>query len=355
MSLAVGSLFAGIGGFDLAARWLGWRTLWYSEIDPYASAVMKKRFPDAVNHGDVTQLRGSQVARVDVLCGGFPCQDISLAGKGAGIEGSRSGLWTHYARIIDEVRPSWVVVENVSALRSRGLDRVLGSLAALGYDAEWHCIPAAYVGAPHRRDRIWIVAHPNADESRSQGWDRAIVRECARQQPVGPMGALADADRELLDRSAPLRSSRRAESTNSGSREVVAHTDRVVGNERGGSDPGQGEGRRHADRSVVGAHELADAECSGVSDDRQREVVGSPGSMQREAPERERLWADARERHNAVGVGEWWQSEPDVGRVAHGVPSRVDRLRCLGNAIVPQVAAFIFQAIYDREIEMRLL
>jgi len=324
VSLAVGSLFAGIGGFDLAARWLGWRTLWYSEIDPYASAVMKKRFPDAVNHGDVTQLRGSHVARVDVLCGGFPCQDISLAGKGAGIEGSRSGLWTHYARIIDEVRPSWVVIENVSALRSRGLDRVLGSLAALGYDAEWHCIPAAYVGAPHRRDRIWIVAHPNADESRSQGWDRAIVRECARQQPVGPMGALADADR-------------------------------VVGNERGGSDPGQGEGRRHADRSVVGANELADAECSGVSDDRQREVVGSPGSMQREAPERERLWADARERHNAVGVGEWWESEPDVGRVAHGVPSRVDRLRCLGNAIVPQVAAFIFQAIYDREIEMRLL
>jgi len=324
VSLAVGSLFAGIGGFDLAARWLGWRTLWYSEIDPYASAVMKKRFPDAVNHGDVTQLRGSHVARVEVLCGGFPCQDISLAGKGAGIEGSRSGLWTHYARIIDEVRPSWVVVENVSALRSRGLDRVLGSLAALGYDAEWHCIPAAYVGAPHRRDRIWIVAHPNADESRSQGWDRAIVRECARQQPVGPLGALADADR-------------------------------VVGNERGGSDPGQGEGRRHADRSVVGANELADAECSGVSDDRQREVVGSPGSMQREAPERERLWADARERHNAVGVGEWWESEPDVGRVAHGVPSRVDRLRCLGNAIVPQVAAFIFQAIYDREIEMRLL
>jgi len=314
VSLAVGSLFAGIGGFDLAARWLGWRTLWYSEIDPYASAVMKKRFPDAVNHGDVTQLRGSHVARVDVLCGGFPCQDISLAGKGAGIEGSRSGLWTHYARIIDEVRPSWVVIENVSALRSRGLDRVLGSLAALGYDAEWHCIPAAYVGAPHRRDRIWIVAHPNADESRSQGWDRAIVRECARQQPVGPMGALADADR-------------------------------VVGNERGGSDPGQGEGRRHADRSVVGAHELADAPST---------ERGAP-QFQRVATPRWRAAELGECGSEARPGGDWWQSEPDVGRVAHGVPSRVDRLRCLGNAIVPQVAAFIFQAIYDREIEMRLL
>jgi len=316
VSLAVGSLFAGIGGFDLAARWLGWRTLWYSEIDPYASAVMKKRFPDAVNHGDVTQLRGSHVARVDVLCGGFPCQDISLAGKGAGIEGSRSGLWTHYARIIDEVRPSWVVIENVSALRSRGLDRVLGSLAALGYDAEWHCIPAAYVGAPHRRDRIWIVAHPNADESRSQGWDRAIVRECARQQPVGPLGALADADR-------------------------------VVGNERGGSDPGQGEGRRHADRSVVGAHELAKTRPILYAD--------SAGSHAPTLPGIHRGEESAGARHGESQRSDWWESEPDVGRVAHGVPSRVDRLRCLGNAIVPQVAAFIFQAIYDREIEMRLL
>jgi len=345
VSLTVGSLFAGIGGFDLAARWLGWRTLWYSEIDPYASAVMKKRFPEAVNHGDVTQLRGSQVARVDVLCGGFPCQDISLAGKGAGIEGSRSGLWTHYARIIDEVRPSWVVIENVSALRSRGLDRVLGSLAALGYDAEWHCIPAAYVGAPHRRDRIWIVAHPDADESGSQGRYRAIVRERAGQQPVGPLGALADSNCELLDRSGALRSSRGAESTNSGSREVVAHADSVVGDERGGGDPGQGEGRRHADRSAVGANELAD----------------SP-STERGAPQFQRV-ATPRWRAAELGEcgsearpgGDWWQSEPDVGRVAHGVPSRVDRLRCLGNAIVPQVAAFIFQAIYDREIEMRLL
>jgi len=247
VSLTVGSLFAGIGGFDLAARWLGWRALWYSEIDPYASAVMKKRFPEAVNHGDVTQLRGSQVARVEVLCGGFPCQDISLAGKGAGIEGSRSGLWTHYARIIDEVRPSWVVIENVSALRSRGLDRVLGSLAALGYDAEWHCIPAAYVGAPHRRDRIWIVAHPNADESRSQGWDRAIVRERARQQPVGPLGALADstsvseseprheAEAERDSGNARLEFGGGGTRLNgAGTAQTVAHTDSVVGNERGG-------------------------------------------------------------------------------------------------------------------------
>ena len=101
----------------------------------------------------------SYCSDIDLICGGFPCQDISVAGKGAGIGGSRSGLWTEYARIIGEVRPRYVIVENVAALLDRGLERVLGDLAALGYDAEWHCIPASAVGAPHRRDRVWIVAY----------------------------------------------------------------------------------------------------------------------------------------------------------------------------------------------------
>ena len=102
---------------------------------------------------------GLATSGFDVICGGFPCQDISVAGKGAGIDGARSGLWSEYARIIGEVRPRYVIVENVAALLGRGLERVLGDLAALGYDAEWHCIPASAVGAPHRRDRVWIVAH----------------------------------------------------------------------------------------------------------------------------------------------------------------------------------------------------
>jgi DNA (cytosine-5)-methyltransferase 1 len=101
------------------------------------------------------------VPYVDVLAGGFPCQDLSYAGKGAGIDGERSGLWGEYARLIRELRPRYVVVENVTALLARGMGRVLGDLAACGYDAEWDCIPAAAVGAPHRRDRVWIVAYPN--------------------------------------------------------------------------------------------------------------------------------------------------------------------------------------------------
>ena len=120
---------------------------------------------------------------IDVICGGFPCQDISIAGKGAGITGERSGLWTEYARIIGEVRPRYAIIENVAALLSRGLGDVLCDLSALGYDAEWHCIPASAVGAPHRRDRVWIVA--DADQPRLEGRLRTELRQCASERIAG--------------------------------------------------------------------------------------------------------------------------------------------------------------------------
>ena len=138
------------------------RTVAFCEIEPYARRVLAKHWPGVPCYEDVRTLTADRLRAdgisVDVICGGFPCQDISTAGKGAGIGGERSGLWKEYARIVGELRPRFVIVENVSALLSRGLDVVLGDLAALGFDAEWHCIPASSVGAPHRRDRIWIVA-----------------------------------------------------------------------------------------------------------------------------------------------------------------------------------------------------
>lgn len=159
--LKTGHLFAGIGGPALAARWMGWTPTFFAEVDPYASAVLAKNFPGVPNLGDVRLIKG-QAGRIDVLTGGFPCQDISLAGRGAGIaEGTRSGLWSEYARLIGEFEPNYAAIENVSALRTRGLDRVLRDLDALGYDAEWHCVPASFVGAPQRRDRIVIVAYPS--------------------------------------------------------------------------------------------------------------------------------------------------------------------------------------------------
>ena len=159
-------LFSGIGGFALGAYWAGLRFdgHYFSEVDDYAISVYRKRFPDAVPLGDIKGIRGADLPKGDwIIAGGFPCQDISVAGKGAGLAGARSGLWYEYARIIGELRPRFAIMENVGALAFRGLDSVLGSLAKIGYDAEWQDIRASDVGAPHRRERIWIVAYPNED------------------------------------------------------------------------------------------------------------------------------------------------------------------------------------------------
>jgi len=170
--MTVLDLFSGIGGFSLGLeRTGGFRTVAFCEIDPFCRRVLAKHWPEVPIHDDIRTLNADWLAETgawpDVICGGFPCQDISLAGKGAGLAGERSGLWREYARLIGEIRPSFVLVENVAALLGRGLGDVLGDLAALGYDAEWHCIPASYVGARQLRDRVWIVAY--AEPNRLQG------------------------------------------------------------------------------------------------------------------------------------------------------------------------------------------
>jgi DNA (cytosine-5)-methyltransferase 1 len=160
-------LFSGIGGFSLGLERAGMRTVAFCEIDPYARAVLKKHWPDVPCYEDVRAVTADRLRadgiECDVICGGFPCQDISFAGEGAGLAGSRSGLWSEYRRLVSELRPRHVIVENVAALLGRGIDRVLGDLAEIGYDAEWHCIPASALSAPHRRDRVWIIAYPDSD------------------------------------------------------------------------------------------------------------------------------------------------------------------------------------------------
>lgn len=170
--LRVLDLFSGIGGFSLGLEATGgFETVGFCEIEPYCRAVLRKHWPDVWQHDDIRTLTPELVTehcgRIDVICGGFPCQDISVAGDGAGITGERSGLWKEYARLIRGIRPRYAIVENVSALLARGLGAVLGDLAACGYDAEWDCIPAAAVGAPHVRDRVWIIAHNR--EERAEG------------------------------------------------------------------------------------------------------------------------------------------------------------------------------------------
>jgi DNA (cytosine-5)-methyltransferase 1 len=263
-------LFSGIGGFSLGLERAGMRTVAFCEINDYCRRILKKHWPDVPCYENVRSLTAAGLRAdgiiPDVICGGFPCQDISLAGIGAGLEGGRSGLWWEYARLIEEFRPAWVIIENVAALRNRGLGTVLRKLASLGYDAEWHCIPACAVGAPHQRDRIWIIAHSHHDEGR---------------------------------RVEPQRGSQ--------GRDSIAARD--------------GAGRS------VGVV-VSDAE-------------GGGRAMRRRSP-----WDDGHiVRLDAAGVGEVWRAEPDVGRVADGVPDRVDRLTALGNAVVPQIPELIGRAI----------
>lgn len=166
-----GSLFANIGGIDLGLERAGMTCAWQVEIDPYATRVLQKNWPTVRRWPDVRTFppacvhvkeggacwRGCEKEfRVDLIAGGFPCQDVSCIGQRAGIDGTQSGLWKEYLRIIRTLRPRFVFVENVAALRSNGLDRVLGDLAASGFDAEWDCVPARAVGANHERDRIWM-------------------------------------------------------------------------------------------------------------------------------------------------------------------------------------------------------
>lgn len=158
--MRLGSLFAGIGGMDLGLERAGMQCAWQVEIDPFCRKVLTKHWSNVPKFNDVRECGKHNLEQVDLIAGGFPCQDLSFAGKGAGIDGPRSGLWSEFHRIICELRPRYVLVENVAAILVRGLSRVLGDLAASGYDAEWRVFRASRFGAPHRRERLFAVAYP---------------------------------------------------------------------------------------------------------------------------------------------------------------------------------------------------
>jgi len=311
--MKIGSLFSGIGGFDLAAKWIGWETRWYSEIDPYAIRVMERHFPDAYNVGDIatfladtrhwtfdlgtrqegTQYKGRTSEReglggysVDVLCGGFPCQPVSCAGKQLAQADPR-WLWPHFARIIRVLRPRYVVAENVPGLLGRGATDVLRDFAALGYDVEWETIPASAVGAPHRRDRVWFLAY-------SQGVNGS------RPKPSGD------------------RRQRPEVSTGNGG-DVTDY----VGNASSGGLSGDN-GRQYGAQLT---NRRSRQPCSGpAKPDFRRVADGIPEGLH----------------------GGWEREWDGVPRVATGVKYRVDRLKCLGNAIVPQIAYELFRWIEKR-------
>ena len=312
MSLKVLDLFSGIGGFSLGLERAGMETVAFCEIDKKARMVLKKHWPNVPIFEDVSQLTAEklneQEITVDVICGGFPCQDISLAGRGAGIEGKRSGLWSEFARLIGELRPQFAIVENVSALLNRGLDRVLGDLSEIGYDAEWHCIPASAVGAPHQRDRIWILAYPNSNGKWSgdgpEQSERHTTGEC-----VGDSGELERNGLVAYSSSARLSERGRSEQQ-TGNQETA--TGMVAKFERCGTN-------------------VADTYFAGLQRD-------------------EWCWTTGAERQPAGYIAQcsWWAIEPDVGRMAHGVSGRVDRLKQLGNAVVPQIPEMLGRMILEK-------
>lgn len=346
-------LFAGIGGFALGAKWAGihFDAHYFSEVDNYAIKVYSKRFPDAIGLGDIRNIRGADLPAGDwIIAGGFPCQDISVAGKGAGLAGERSGLWFEYARLIGELRPSYAIMENVGALTFRGLDAVLGSLAEIGYDAEWQDIRASDVGAPHRRERIWIVAYPMRDGRNTRR------PKCARQfRGTTSFGAsdVADTNRNqhesdshAFGRSETERLHKANVANSDEKRLQGAKYDPVAYGQRAQSF-NQSSAMAHSDGTRLEEHGAFDAMLSFGSS----EASASEKSIEADVPNADneglgkRNGGKSRGPLTATFLGDWWTTEPNVGRVAHGIPSRVDRLKCLGNSIVPQIAELIFRAI----------
>ncbi len=180
--MKIGSLFSGIGGLELGLEWAGvGHTVWQVEREPFCRDELAKSWPDAKRYDDVCTVGAHNLEPVDVICGGFPCQDISYAGKGAGLSGARSGLWYEFARIVGELGPKHVVVENVAALLGRGMGEVLGTLSDLGYNAEWSVVSACSVGASHPRARVFILAYANREQlGDGRGYGNREESDCGR-------------------------------------------------------------------------------------------------------------------------------------------------------------------------------
>lgn len=278
------SLFSGIGGLDLAAEWTGFQTVGQCEWADYPAKVLEKHWPDVPRWRDIRTLtketfyERTGLRTVDVISGGFPCQPFSVAGKRRGIEDDRY-LWPEMLRVIQELRPAWVVGENVAGIVSMALDQVFFDLESIGYETRAFVFPACAVDAPHRRDRCAIVAYSKSN--RLQGFGAAWAQE---------------------------------------------------------------RGTRSGKTEFKGLHHVPDAHDGGGALRRDGELSAAqgPGGIRPDygggTPE--------------YGGWEWWPAEPDVGRVAHGIPSRVDRLKCLGNSVVPQQFYPVFRAIAEIERTM---
>jgi len=314
--LRVLDLFSGIRGFSIGLERAGMRTVAFCDNNQFCQRVLRKRWPGVPVYDDVRELTADALRRdgitVDVICGGFPCQDISLAGERSGLAGARSGLWSEIARLTGELRPAYLFVENVPGLLSsssrgeptgRDFGRVLGDLAALGYDAVWDCIPASAVGAPHRRDRVWVVAHARGEQH--QG-DSATERGTRTSELSAP-----DTQRGKL-RQQPGRGGRAG-----GEDQTIAGDDGAQGSVADAAGLAQREPAAEADALAA----RGDARPK----PRRRRQPRDPGGAGLPPPEQEGVHGEGRgDAWRAATQSDWWAVEPDVGRVVARLSSWVD-------------------------------
>lgn len=291
------SLFSGIGGFDLAAQWVGWNNLFQVEKDEWCRKVLQKNFPAAKRYGDIKQFNGKEYAgTVDIISGGFPCQPFSVAGKQKG-KGDDRYLWEEMLRVVNEIKPPFVVGENVTGIIGMALDTVLSDLEAQNYTTETYIIPACGKNAWHRRDRVWIVAYSN-----SIGWNDEQKENGQFIHNGNGNGATTEQSRGKQQRRVSKSGDILSDTTSSGT----------------GMEEHRSSGQKRKQTNTLEPKILR----------QENGAVGAEGN-----------YASGGDGFN------WWETEPELGRVANGIPDRLDRLRGLGNAIVPQVAFEIFSFI----------
>ena len=314
-------LFSGIGGFAYGLQLTGgFKTVAFCEIDSFCQKVLRKNFPGTPIYDNILTFDGSDYAAVDIITGGFPCQPYSHAGKQQGADDARA-LWKPLCRVIERLKPRWFLGENVTGIINMELDTVLLDLESIGYTTQALIIPACAVDAPHRRDRVWIIANtrhaepqrrsePATDNNR-----RSETRQPARGESTPPRCAVSDS--EHLRQYA--RQCRNCGAEESSRRSYWLKSNRCC--EQYGTIPNTNESRTEVRLSEKRRNEKRDSE----------KLINNSNRRTR--------WQRKSE----------WSVEPDVGRVANGIPDRVDRLKALGNAVVPQVVEQIGYAILAAE------
>lgn len=321
--MKIGSLFSGLGGLELGLEWSGLgETIWHVEQSEYCRSVLKRQWPNAATFVDVRGVGAHNLEAVDLVAGGFPCQDISGAGSGKGLAGERSGLWVEFARIVDELRPSWVVVENVSSGSSRWIDPVSAALERQGYETLPIPISARLVGAPHLRRRIFVVAYA----------ERQPLRNGPERKPGRP--------------SIGVQGQGHAEPSYDGEPRATADAggERLQGRQRLGED-----GQQKQPAAPRGCEALADADEGRRQGERLKTETGLEGKSRREPDRRHSARPELARAQGSPA--ECWTPQPPVCPVVNGVSSRLakQQIEALGNAVVPQCAEVVGHVILELE------